>query len=215
MATTAKCKRHALGVLQILNRTYPEARCALNFRTPLELLIATILSAQCTDVRVNLVTKELFRKYCAAADYARAPLEDLEQAIQSTGFYRNKAKNIQSCCAILAEKYGGQVPQDLDVLVQLPGIGRKTANVVLGTAFGMASGIVVDTHVIRLSRRLGLTVQKDPVKIEADLTQLIPRQQWVAFSHRMIQHGRSLCVARKPKCPACPLGAICPKAGVE
>lgn len=215
MATTAKSKRHAAKVLEILNRTYPEARCALNFRSPLELLIATILSAQCTDVRVNLVTKDLFKKFRTAADYARAPLAELEQAIQSTGFYRNKAKNIQACCEILADSYEGQVPQDLDVLVQLPGIGRKTANVVLGTAYGIASGIVVDTHVTRVSRRLGLTVQKDATKIEEDLIPLVPREQWVDFSHRVIQHGRSLCAARKPKCPACPLEAVCPKAGVE
>ena len=215
MATTARSKRHAASVLEILNRVYPDAHCALDFRTPLELLIATILSAQCTDVRVNLVTKALFKKYRTAADYARAPLEELEQAIQSTGFYRNKAKNIQGCCQLLLEKYDGRVPQDLDLLVQLPGIGRKTANVVLGTAFGIASGIVVDTHVTRVSRRLGLTAQKDPTKIEEDLLQLVPQTEWVAFSHRVIQHGRSLCMARKPKCPACPLESICPKAGVE
>lgn len=214
MAITAKLKRHVASVLGILHRTYPDARCALSFRTPLELLIATILSAQCTDVRVNLVTKDLFKKYGSAADYARASLEELEQAIQSTGFYRNKAKNIQGCCQILAERFDGQVPQDLDTLVQLPGIGRKTANVVLGTAFGIASGVVVDTHVTRVSQRLGLTAHKDANKIEEDLIPLIPRQQWVDFSHRVIQHGRSLCAARKPKCPVCPLETVCPKVGV-
>lgn len=215
MAITAKRKRHVARVLEILNRTYPVARCALDFHTPLELLIATILSAQCTDVRVNLVTKDLFKKYRLAADYARAPVEELEKAIQSTGFFHNKAKNIQACCQILAERFDGQVPQDLETLVQLPGIGRKTANVVLGTAFGIASGVVVDTHVTRVSQRLALTVQKDPTKIEEDLIQLIPRSQWIDFSHRVIHHGRSLCAARKPKCPACPLETVCPKVGVE
>jgi len=215
MASTPPSKRHVASVLKILGRAYPEARCALDFRTPLELLIATILSAQCTDVRVNLVTKDLFQKYRTAADYAAAPLEELEEAIQSTGFYHNKAKSIRRCCEILADTYAGHVPQDMGALVQLPGIGRKTANVVLGTAFGIASGIVVDTHVARVSRRLGLTAQKDPAKIEQDLIPLVPQRQWVDFGHRVIQHGRRLCAARKPKCEECPLETICPKIGVE
>ena len=215
MATTTQTKGHAAKVLKILKRAYPEARCALDFRTPLELLIATILSAQCTDVRVNLVTKELFQKYRSAADYARAPPEELEKAIQSTGFYRNKAKSIRGCCEILAQQYGGQVPQDIDALVQLPGIGRKTANVVLGTAYRIPSGIVVDTHVARVSRRLGLTGQKAPEKIEEELIELVPKPEWIDFSHRVIHHGRRICVARKPKCPECPLEGICPKNGVK
>jgi endonuclease-3 len=215
MAISAKANRYAAKVVEHLSRAYPEAKCALDFRSPLELLVATILSAQCTDVRVNLVTKDLFAKYRTAADYAQAPLEKLEEAVQSTGFYHNKAKSIQVACRTLLEKYGGQVPQDMDALVQLPGIGRKTANVVLGTAFSIPSGIAVDTHVARVSRRLGLTSQKDPVKIERDLMEQIPKQEWIDFSHRMVHHGRRICAARKPKCHACPLNAICPKIGID
>lgn len=212
---TTDSKRHAQRVARALARTYPDAECALKFRTPLELLIATILSAQCTDERVNLVTKQLFKKYRSAAAYARADLGELERDIQSTGFFRNKAKNIKACCARLAEEYGGQVPEDLDALVQLPGVGRKTANVVLGTAFGHASGVVVDTHVARVSQRLGLTTQKDPEKIERDLMEQLPRKEWVAFSHRMIHHGRRVCVARRPRCEQCSLARMCPRIGVE
>jgi endonuclease III len=212
---TATAKRFAAQVVRRLARAFPDATCSLDFRTPLELLVATILSAQCTDQRVNLVTKQLFRKYRTAADYAKAPLADLEKDIQSTGFFRNKAKNIQECCRILARQHGGEVPQEMDQLVDLPGIGRKTANVVLGTAFGIASGVVVDTHVTRLSRRLGLTQQKAAEKIEKDLMEVIPQEEWIAFSHRMIQHGRKTCVARKPKCDECPLGDVCPRIGVE
>jgi len=200
--------------VKALRREYPEAACALEFRTPLELLIATILSAQCTDERVNRVTKDLFRKYRSAADYARAPSDQLERDIQSTGFFRNKAKSIRGCCRVLEEQHGGEVPRQIEVLVGLPGIGRKTANVVLGTAYGIASGVVVDTHVIRVSRRLGLTAQKDPVKIERDLMELVPQSEWVDFSHRVIHHGRRVCVARKPKCGDCPLRPLCPRIGV-
>jgi endonuclease-3 len=210
-----EAKRHAAQVVRRLRKEYPDATCSLDFCSPLELLVATILSAQCTDQRVNLVTKGLFPKYPTAVHYARAPLADLERDIQSTGFYHNKAKNIQASCRILAEKYGGEVPQDMATLVELPGIGRKTANVVLGTAFGMATGVVVDTHVARVSRRLGLSCQKDPEKIEKDLMTLVPRSEWVAFSHRVIQHGRRVCVAKKPKCDVCPLNDICPRIGVE
>jgi endonuclease-3 len=214
MVAPTEAKQQAARVVRGLRRAYPDAACALRFSSPLELLVATILSAQCTDVRVNEVTKSLFRKYRSAADYARAPLSELESEIKSTGFFRNKARNIQACCQVLAEKYGGEVPQDMEALVQLPGIGRKTASVVLGTAFGVASGVVVDTHVIRLSRRLGLTTQKDPEKIERDLMEQIPRKEWINFSHRMIHHGRQICIARKPKCDACPLGEFCPRIGV-
>ena len=206
-------KHHATGIVLLLRRQYPSATCSLDFQTPLELLVATILSAQCTDERVNRVTKDLFGKYRSAADYARVPIANLEKDIQSTGFFRNKAKSIQNCCRLLAEQYDGQVPQNIDQLVELPGIGRKTANVILGTAFGIASGVVVDTHVTRLSRRLGLSPQKDAEKIEKDLMAVIPSNEWIAFSHRMIQHGRKVCAARKPQCDACPLNEICPKSG--
>jgi endonuclease-3 len=181
----------------------------------LELIVATILSAQCTDERVNRVTKDLFQKYRTAAEYARASIGQFEREIQSTGFFRNKAKSIVGACKVLQEQFGGEIPQDIDALVELPGIGRKTANVVLGTAFGIATGVVVDTHVTRVSRRLGLTTNKDPVKIEQDLMELVPKSEWVAFSHRMIHHGRRICVARKPRCSVCPFRPICPKIGVE
>ncbi|MGA2616831.1 MAG: endonuclease III [Thermoguttaceae bacterium] len=214
-ALSTRAAKHAAAVVAGLRRQYPHAKCSLDFRTPLELLVATILSAQCTDLRVNLVTKDLFRKYPTAAHYAGASLAELERDVQPTGFFRNKAKNIQNACRILAERHGGQVPPDLDELVALPGVGRKTANVVLGTAFHVASGVVVDTHVARISRRLGLTRQKDPEKIETDLQQQLPRKEWVAFSHRMIRHGRECCTARSPKCGVCPLGSICPRIGVS
>jgi endonuclease-3 len=215
VAASADAKRHAARVVKALRREYPDATCALDFGTPLELLVATILSAQCTDERVNRVTKDLFRKYQSASDYAHAPQDQFERDIQSTGFFRNKAKSIIASCQALEERFGGEVPKDLEALVELPGIGRKTANVVLGTAFGIASGVVVDTHVVRVSRRLGLTAQKDPAKIEQDLMELVPKSEWVAFSHRMIHHGRRLCVARKPKCDDCPLRPFCPRIGVE
>ncbi|OHB67731.1 MAG: endonuclease III [Planctomycetes bacterium RBG_13_63_9] len=214
MATT-DTKRYAAKVTRRLGRQYPDAQCSLGSRTPLDLLVATILSAQCTDQRVNLVTKELFRKYHTAADYANSPVHQLEREIQSTGFFRNKAKNINGACKALVEKHGGEVPNEIDTLTQLPGVGRKTANVVLGTAFGIASGIVVDTHVARVSRRLGLTRQKNPEKIEQDLMANIPKTQWIALSHRMIQHGRRYCTARKPKCDECPLAEVCPRVGVD
>jgi endonuclease-3 len=196
------------GILDLLEETYPEAKCSLDFSNPLELLVATVLSAQCTDERVNQVTKSLFKKYRTAADYANVPVEALEEDIRPTGFFRNKAKSLKSCGATLVEKYASEVPDSLEELVKLPGIGRKTANVVLGTAFN-TPGIVVDTHVGRITQRLGLTRQKDPVKIEFDLMERIPRHKWTAFSHQLIQHGRKVCMARKPKCPECPLLAHC------
>jgi endonuclease III len=214
MPTNSSPKRHAAQVSGRLAKTYPAATCALNFETPLQLLIATILSAQCTDVRVNLVTKDLFTKYPDAPAFAKAKLPELERAIQSTGFFRNKAKNIKACCQALVAEYDGKVPQNLDALVKLPGVGRKTANVVLGTAFGLASGVVVDTHVARLSYRLGLTAQTDAVKIEQDLMALLPKKEWIDFSHRLIHHGRQICVARKPRCSICPLADVCPRIGV-
>ncbi len=212
--TSCATQRHAAKVLRRLEADYPEAPCALNHRTPFQLLIATILSAQCTDKRVNLVTKELFRKYKKPADFAAAPLEDLEKAVQSTGFYRNKAKNIKACSTQLLEEHGGKVPQELEPLVRLAGVGRKTANVVLGTAFGLATGVVVDTHVGRLSRRLGLTQAKDAVKVERDLMELLPKKEWIQFSHRMIHHGRAICSARRALCEECSMKRFCPRIGV-
>jgi endonuclease-3 len=215
MATTARAQRQAVEVVRRLRRAYPDAECSLVHDSPLELLVATILSAQCTDERVNLVTKELFRNYRSAADFAAAPLADLEQAVKSTGFFRNKAKNIKACCQALVDEHRGQVPRELDQLVKLPGVGRKTGNVVLGTAYGIASGVVVDTHVGRISRRLGLTKHDDPVKVERDLMEQTPEKEWVALSHRMIQHGRRVCLARKPKCDECTLADVCLRVGVS
>ena len=200
------------AILQILKKTYPNARCSLDHRDPLQLIVATILSAQCTDVRVNLVTKDLFRKYHTAADYAKAPVEQLEQDIMSTGFYRNKTKSIRAMAQSLIEKHGGEVPDTMEALVDLAGVGRKTANVVLGNAFGKNEGVVVDTHVGRLVGRLKLTGHTDPVKVEQDLMQIIPCEDWTIFSHLMIYHGRAICQARKPRCAECPIRQYCPSA---
>ena len=201
-------------IITALDRTYPEAHCELNHADPLELLIATILSAQCTDKRVNIVTKELFKKYRSASDYANAPLAELKQAVKTTGFFRNKAKNIQACCRKLIVRHGGRVPCSMEELTQLDGVGRKTANVVLGNAFGINVGVVVDTHVARLSQRLGLTKQKTPEKIELELMALVPQKQWTLFSHWLIWHGRRRCAARKPDCPNCEIKRLCPQIGV-
>ena len=200
-------------IVALLARSYGDATCALVHSNALELLVATILSAQCTDVRVNLVTKELFRRYRSAKDFADAKLEDLEQAIRSTGFYHNKAKSIQAAARMLVEKYGGEVPKTMEELLELPGVARKTANVVLGTWFKKATGVVVDTHVHRIARRLQLTREDDPKKIERDLMGVLPQAEWINFSHRLIWHGRKLCTARKPKCGECPLAVDCPSAG--
>lgn len=202
------------SILKILDKIYPNAKCSLDFQDPLQLLIATILSAQCTDERVNKVTPRLFRKYPSAEAFADAPIEELEQEIKSTGFYHNKAQAIKESCKILANKFGGQVPGDLQALVQLPGIGRKTANVVLGSAFGIP-GITVDTHVARVSARLGLSREKDRDKIEQELMAVIPKEKWTKFSHQLILHGRQICLARKPKCPVCPLRPHCDYANRE
>jgi endonuclease-3 len=215
MAASTADKRYAAKVTRYLRADFPDAECALRYETPLQLLVATILSAQCTDKRVNIVTKDLFKKYPTAADFARLKLGTLEKAIRSTGFFRNKAKNIKACCEKLLELYDGEVPQDLDALVKLSGVGRKTANVVLGTAFGLATGVVVDTHVGRISRRLGLTEAKDPVKIERDLMERLPKKEWVDFSHRMIHHGRGVCSARRPNCDTCSMQKFCPCIGVK
>jgi endonuclease-3 len=201
-------------VVERLAEDYPDVTCALENETPFQLLVATILSAQCTDARVNMVTPELFRRWPDAEAMAAAPIGELEKVIQSTGFYRNKAKNIQAASRGIVDSHGGEVPQEMESLVALPGVGRKTANVVLGTAFGKATGVVVDTHVTRISRRLGLTKHTDATKIEQDLMALLPEEEWVNFAHRMIHHGRQICVARKPKCPLCSMKSFCPKIGV-
>jgi endonuclease III len=205
----------ARAIYQLLLKQYPDAHCALNHRNAFELLVATILSAQCTDVRVNMVTPELFAKYPDAPAFAAAPPGELEQAIRSTGFYRNKAKALGGAGRLLVEKFGGQVPGDMEALLQLPGVARKTANVVLGNAFGKNEGVVVDTHVSRLAQRLGLSRQTDPAKIERDLMALFPREDWTMLAHLLIFHGRQVCAARKPACERCPLGHICPKVGVR
>jgi endonuclease-3 len=201
-----------LEIIAGLRKTYPDAHCELNYRNPLELLIATILSAQCTDKQVNIVTTELFRKYQTAADYAEADPGQLERDIQRLGFFRNKARNIKACCRKLVEHHGGQVPRTMEELVELDGVGRKTANVVLGNAFNVNAGVVVDTHVQRLSHRLGLTGKKTPEKIEEALVKLVPREQWTMFSHWLIWHGRRRCSARKPDCPHCEIKPLCPSA---
>jgi endonuclease-3 len=196
----------------ILKKTYPRAKIALEFVNPLELLIATILSAQCTDVRVNMVTKDLFNKYKSAKDWAGADLKHIESDIRSTGFFRNKALNIKGACTRIVGQYGGKVPGTMEELLTLPGVGRKTANCVLGDAFGIP-GITCDTHVIRLSRRLGLSANSDPVKLEFDLAEIVPKARWTLFSHLLISHGRNICKARKPDCENCPISKHCPVAG--
>jgi endonuclease III len=213
-AAKSDIQSRAMKVARRLAADYPDVTCALENESAFELLIATILSAQCTDERVNMVTPELFRRWPNAAAMAMAPIDQLEKVIRSTGFYRNKAKNIKACSRELADKYGGEIPRDINLMVALPGVGRKTANVVLGTAYGMATGVVVDTHVARISRRLGLTKASDATKIEQDLMRLLPERQWVDFAHRMIHHGRQICTARKPKCNLCSMKHFCPKIGV-
>jgi len=200
-------------ILVRLQKLYPDARCSLDYADPLQLLVATILSAQCTDARVNQVTPALFRRYPAARDFAAADPGALEDAIRSTGFYRNKARSLIACCRQLVAHHDGRVPADLDSLVQLPGIGRKTANVVLGNAFGIP-GVVVDTHVARLARLLALTVQTDPNKIERDLMEVVPRGEWTQLAHLFIVHGRRVCVARRPRCAECVLNDLCPSSQV-
>jgi endonuclease III len=209
---TAKAAR-VEKITTTLRQTYPDAHCELNYSNPLELLIATILSAQCTDKQVNIVTAELFQKYPIAAAYANAPLPELERALRRLGFFRNKAKNIKACCQKLVERHGGAVPNTMEELTELDGVGRKTANVVLGNAFNINVGVVVDTHVARLSARLGLTRHTAPEKIELDLMKLIPRERWTLFSHWLIWHGRRRCFARNPDCGNCEVARLCPSAG--
>ncbi len=214
MISQAETKKKAKKIITLLNKHYPDARCSLNYRNPLELLIATILSAQCTDERVNTVTGSLFKKYKSPKEYAQVRPAVLEADIRSTGFYKNKTKSIISCCKKIMEIHGGKVPATLEELVKLDGIGRKTANVILGNAFGIP-GITVDTHVKRVSNRLGLTENQDPVKIEFDLMALVPQKEWTHFSHCMIFHGRNTCMSRNPHCEECVLASLCPKAGVK
>ena len=208
--TAAALKARARKIIARLERAYPDATCALHHATALELLVATILSAQSTDARVNMVTRALFAKYRAAGDYAAADPRVLEQEIHSTGFFRNKTRSIIGMAQALMERHGGRVPDTMEALVGLPGVGRKTANVVLGTWFGKNEGIVVDTHVQRLSTLLGLTREKTPEKIERDLMQLVPRAKWTWFSHTLIQHGRRVCIARRPRCESCVVNRLCP-----
>lgn len=216
-STPASKGRAAAGaaLARRLARLYPRADCSLDFGSPFELVIATILSAQCTDKRVNVVTKALFARWPTPAALAAAAQGEVEKMIRSTGFFRAKAKSIRGCAAGLVERHGGEVPQTLELLVQLPGVGRKTANVVLGSGFGLPSGVVVDTHVGRIARRLGLTRHTDAVRAERDLVRVIPRRHWIGFSHRLIEHGRTVCAARKPQCDRCRLADLCPRVGVR
>jgi endonuclease-3 len=204
----------AEAIARTLARSYPRARCSLDFANPFQLLVATILSAQCTDKRVNAVTGALFARWPDAASLAAAGQREVEAAIRTTGFFRAKARNVLGCCRALVERHGGRVPRSLEALVQLPGVGRKTANVVMGSAFGVPSGVVVDTHVGRISRRLGLTRHADAVRAERDLARLLPEKHWIAWSHRLIEHGRTVCLARSPRCDGCPLAALCPRVGL-
>lgn len=208
-------KRHAARTVRALRKYYPGAECALHHANPFQLLVATVLSAQCTDKRVNEVTPALFARFPTPAALAAGDRDEVERLIQSTGFFRSKAQSLQGLSHVIADEFGGQVPAAMEDLVRLPGVGRKTANVVLGTAFGLPAGVVVDTHVQRVSRRLGLTQQTAPVKIEADLMKLLPRKEWIDYSHRVILHGRQVCKARRPLCESCPLAKLCPRIGVS
>ncbi len=208
-------KQRTAQIIRLLKREYPDARCSLEHQSPLELLVATILSAQCTDERVNLVTAELFRKYRTPDDYTSVPQTTLEQDIRSTGFFRNKAKSIQGACRLISEQHQGRVPETMEELLTLPGVARKTANVVLGNAYGQASGVVVDTHVNRLSARLNLSPQKTPEKIERDLMSLVPSKDWIVFPHLLIAHGRKVCKARKPLCGECIVEKLCPSSSLK
>jgi len=209
-----KIKPRARKIVAQLKKLYPDSGCSLTFRTPHQLLVATILSAQCTDERVNVVTRDLFKKYRSPKAFAGAGIDELENDIRSTGFFRNKAKAIKESARILSNDLGGRMPRTLDEMVKLPGVGRKTGSVVLGAAFGLAEGIVVDTHVTRLSRRLELTGENDPVKIERDLMLIIPKSDWIIYSHLLIDHGRAICKARKPACSECSVAVFCPSDGL-
>ena len=205
-------KTRVLKIIELLEETHSDARIALDYKNPLELLVATILSAQCTDKRVNIVTKVLFKKYKKAEDYANAELEELEEEIRSTGFYRNKARNIKKCCQILVQKFASEVPRTMEEMLELPGVARKTANIVLSNAYGVVEGIAVDTHVRRLARRLGLSEHEDPNRIEGDLMEIVPKTNWKTVTDLLIFHGRRICEARKPKCSLCVLNKLCTSA---
>jgi endonuclease-3 len=205
-------KQRIRKIIEILEKQYPDAKTALNWTNPLELLVATILSAQTTDVQINIVTQTLFKKYRTAKDYANAGIKELEQDIHSTGFYHNKARNLKGCCQLLETKFNGQVPKTMDELLELPGVARKTANIVLYNAYGITAGIAVDTHVNRLSQRIGLTQQKDQNKIEQDLMDITPKEKWMPLTDLLIFHGRQVCMAKKPKCNICFLNKLCPSA---
>src|SRR6476659_5566006 len=213
--TTEELTKRTREIIRKLKRTYPGAKFSLNHSNPFELLIATILSAQCTDERVNIVTADLFRKYRKPEDYLKVPPRELEKDIQSTGFFRNKTKSIQGTAKMLTEEYGGQVPHTMDELLELPGVARKTANAVLGNAFGIKAGVVVDTHVTRLSHRLGLSAEKTAEKIELDLIAIVPKKDWVVFSHLLIYHGRKVCKARNPQCAECIVEKECPSSSLK
>ncbi len=215
MAASREEKNYARRVVRHLAKHYADAECALNYESPFQLLIATILSAQCTDERVNIVTADLFAKYPTAYDLAQATQKQVEKIVKSAGFYRAKAKNIRNCAKQLVEKHDGEIPLELEALTALPGVGRKTGNVLLGTAFGIPSGVVVDTHVGRISRRLGIAFEKDPVKVERELMAVLPKKEWIYYSHRMIHHGRAICDARKPLCEDCSMKRFCPRIGVK
>ncbi len=213
--TKSQLKERTKEIIRLLKRAHPDAHCALNHSSAFELLIATILSAQCTDERVNIVTADLFRKYRRPEDYLKVPAVELQQDVRTTGFFRNKTKSIQGACKMLVEEFGGEVPRTMDELLRLPGVARKTANVVLGVAYGIAAGVVVDTHVSRLSQRLRLTKHKDAGKIEADLMELVPRKDWIIFSHLLIFHGRRVCKARRPLCEQCVVEKLCPSSSLK
>lgn len=210
--TESEKRKRVLKIIELLEKEYPRAKTALHYSSPLEILVATILSAQCTDKRVNIVTKSLFKKYKTAEGYANADLAELEQDIRSTGFYRNKAKNIKNAARMMVEKFDSQVPDTMEEILELPGVARKTANIVLSNAYGVIEGIAVDTHVRRLSKRLGLTENKNPDKIEKDLMQIVPKSHWKRITDLLIFHGRNVCMARKPKCDSCVLNKLCPSA---
>jgi endonuclease-3 len=205
-------KQRITKIIELLEKQYPNAKTALNYSNPLEILVATMLSAQTTDERVNIVSQNLFKKYCTPEDYANVDIKELEQDIRSTGFYHNKARNLKKCCQLLIEKYNSQVPRTMEEMLELPGVARKTANIVLYYAYGIISGVAVDTHVRRVSQRLGLTEHEDPAKVEMDLMQITPKEKWMKLTDLLIFHGRQVCIARKPKCETCVLNKICPSA---
>ncbi len=207
-------KTRAKKIISLLRQRYPQVKCALNFENVHQLMVATILSAQCTDLRVNIVTKDLFKKYRSVKEFADADISELENDVRSTGFFRNKAKSVQRSARQLLEEYNGEIPKSIEKLTKLAGVGRKTASVILGTGYGIAEGIVVDTHVARVSKLLGFTTKTDPVKIERELMEIIPKKDWIDYSHLLIHHGRAICIARRPKCQDCPLNKLCPSAKI-